>query len=255
MTKHNFGQAAIAALAAAALAGCASKPTPPPAPQPSAATTQAIQDAQMAINNTQEPCTGTGNAQSLLQEAHNAASMGNDARAQDLAQQAQQAVDDAVNNCYLDLAREQLSKAQGYTNLTDDQMQRLNQGEQAIQNGEGRRAYEVLSQLNAELAAASMTYDVRHGDTLWGIAGQSDVYGNSWEWPLIYKANSDKIQDADLIFPDQQFTIPSYPSQGAVNSAVEHAKNRGQWQVGQSEQSDEQYLQNAESDNDSRMFY
>ncbi|HET6654786.1 MAG TPA: LysM peptidoglycan-binding domain-containing protein [Gammaproteobacteria bacterium] len=255
MSKYSIGQVALAALAAAALAGCASKPTPPPTPQPSAATTQAIQDAQMAINNTQEPCTGTGNAQSLLQEARDAASSGDDARAQDLARQAQQAVDDAVNNCYLDLAREELSEAQGYSNLSDDQMQRLDQGQQAIDNSEGRRAYEILSQLNAELQAASMTYDVRHGDTLWGIAGQQNVYGNPWEWPLIYKANTDKIQDADLIFPDQQFTIPSYPSQDAVNSAVEHAKNRGQWQVGQPEQSDQDYLDSADSDDSGMMMY
>lgn len=251
MSHHPYRQLAIAALAAAALAGCASKPTPPPAPQPSSATTQALQDAQMAINNTQAPCTGTGNAADLLQQARDAASAGDDARAQDLARQAKQAVQDAVNNCYLDMAREQLAKAQGYSNLSDDQMQRLNQGEEAIQNNEGRRAYETLSQLNSELASASSNYDVKRGDTLWGIAGQSDIYGNPWEWPLIYKANSNKIQDADLIFPDQQFAIPSYPSKDAVNMAVQHAKNRGAWKVGQPEQSDQQYLQNANSDSGS----
>jgi nucleoid-associated protein YgaU len=242
---------AIAALAAIALAGCASKPTPPQNPQPSSETTQALKNAQMAINNSQAPCTDTGNANQLLQQARDAANSGNDAKAQDLAQQAQQAVKQAVNQCYLKLAREQLSKAQMYSNLTNDQSQRLSNGKQAINNEEGRRAYDILSQLVSELQSANMSYDVKRGDTLWGIASQQNVYNNPWEWPLIYKANANEINDPDLIFPDQTFSIPTYPQKNEANLAEHHAKNRGSWKVGQAEQSDEHYLQQAESNSSS----
>jgi nucleoid-associated protein YgaU len=250
MSNHPYRQLAIAILAAAALAGCASKPAPKK-PTQSAATKQAIQDAQAAIDNTQEPCTGTGNADQLLQQARDAASDGNDARAQDLAGQAKKAVKNAVNDCYLDLARQELSKAETYTNLSDDQQDRLDNGKDAIDNNEGRRAYEILSQLNSELSAANQSYDVERGDTLWGIADQSDVYGNAWEWPLIYKANSDKIKDADLIYPGQKFRISSHPTHDAVDLAEHHAKNRGSWKVGHAEQSDQNYLDKAESNSSS----
>jgi nucleoid-associated protein YgaU len=246
---------AVAVLAAAALAGCASKPKPPSNPQPSSSTTQAIKNAQMAINNTQRPCTDTGNANQLLQQARDAANSGNDAKAQDLAGQARQAVKQAVNQCYLQLAREQLSKAQTYSNLTDDQSRRLSNGKQAINNEEGRRAYDILSQLVSELKSANMSYDVKRGDTLWGIASQGDVYNNPWEWPLIYKANANEINDPDLIFPDQTFSIPTYPKKDEANLAEHHAKNRGSWKVGRSEQSDRNYLQKAQSNSGSGSNY
>lgn len=245
MSKLPYRQLAVLIIAAGFLAGCASKPTPPPTPQPSAATTQAIQDAQMALNNVRAPCTDTGNASQLLQEAQNAANAGNDARAQDLAAQAKQTAQSAVNECYLELARQELAKAKQFTNLNFDQTSRLNDGEQAIQNQEGRRAYDTLSALNAELSAANMSYTVIRGDSLWRIAGRQEVYNNPWEWPLIYKANSDKINDADLIFPDQQFTMPTNPTRDAVDAATMHAKNRGAWQIGPAESSDRDYLQSS----------
>lgn len=40
-------------------------------------------------------------------------------------------------------------------------------------------------------------------------------YNNAALWPLIYTANRDKIKDPDLIFPGQQFTIPSRNQAGA----------------------------------------
>lgn len=48
-------------------------------------------------------------------------------------------------------------------------------------------------------------YTVKRYDTLWGIAG--NVYKDSFQWPMIFKANRDQIQDPDLIYPKQVFVI------------------------------------------------
>ena len=81
-----------------------------------------------------------------------------------------------------------------------------------------------------------------HGDNLWNISGKQDIYGNPYEWPLIYKANRDKIKDADLIYPGQEFTIEHNASQADVDAAVQHAKTRGAWSLGKVEASDKAYL-------------
>jgi len=51
-------------------------------------------------------------------------------------------------------------------------------------------------------------YTVVRGDHLWGIAKKSEHYGNGFAWPMIYKANRDKIKNPDLIYPQQVFSIP-----------------------------------------------
>jgi uncharacterized protein YdcH (DUF465 family) len=51
-------------------------------------------------------------------------------------------------------------------------------------------------------------YTVVKGDHLWGIAKKPEHYGNGFAWPMIYKANRDKIKNPDLIYPKQVFSIP-----------------------------------------------
>ena len=52
------------------------------------------------------------------------------------------------------------------------------------------------------------TWKVYRGEFLWRIASYPEVYGNGAKWPLIYRANQDKIKDPDLIYPNQVFEIP-----------------------------------------------
>jgi nucleoid-associated protein YgaU len=85
-------------------------------------------------------------------------------------------------------------------------------------------------------------YEVQRGDHLWGIASQPRIYGNPYAWPLIYKANSAKIKDADLIHPGQNFDINRNASTGDLDAAVRHAKTRGAWKLGVTEESDKAYL-------------
>lgn len=87
---------------------------------------------------------------------------------------------------------------------------------------------------------SSTSYEVNQGDHLWGISGKS--YGNPYKWPLIYKANSDKIKDADLIYPGQVLDVDSNPSDADSSAAINHAKSRGSWSIGITESSDKAYL-------------
>ena len=84
-------------------------------------------------------------------------------------------------------------------------------------------------------------YLVVAGDNLWSIAGQDSIYANPYMWPLIFKANSGQIKDADLIFPGQYFYIPK--ARGAERAAaIEHARTRGAWTLGETEAADLDFL-------------
>ncbi len=86
-----------------------------------------------------------------------------------------------------------------------------------------------------------LSYTVVRGDTLWDIASYRVIYGNPYQWPLIYKANSHQIDDADLIEPEQVLMIPN-ASPSEIEAAIQHARTRGAWSLGVVEESDLAYL-------------
>lgn len=86
------------------------------------------------------------------------------------------------------------------------------------------------------------SYSVVRGDNLWNISGKDEVYADPYQWPLIYKTNRDKIKDADLIHPGQVLDIDQNASASEIDAAVNHAKTRGAWSLGDTEQSDRDFL-------------
>ena len=88
-------------------------------------------------------------------------------------------------------------------------------------------------------------YIVQSGDHLWGISGQAQVYGDSYQWPLLYKRNRDDIYDPDLIYPGQVLHIDREASEQQIQLAIDHAKSRGAWALGVIEKSDIEYLNKA----------
>ena len=88
-------------------------------------------------------------------------------------------------------------------------------------------------------------YWVQKGDHLWGISAKPAVYGDPYQWPLLYKRNRDEIYDPDLIYPGQVLQIERDLSQTQINIAVNHAKTRGAWVLGEIEATDIQYLRKA----------
>jgi nucleoid-associated protein YgaU len=243
--KNFLKQSAVLVLTAGLMAGCASnKPQPAAAPAPSqaqaAAATQAISDAQAVISGAQSPCTDTGNAADLLSQAQ-AAQATDAAKAQQLAGQAKQTASDTVNNCYGAKDKDLQAQVAGFNNLNADQQARLAQAQADMAAGNNKAAYDLLAALVAELQAAKMTYGVVRGDSLWRIAGKSDVYGNPYQWPLIYKANADKIKHADLIYPKQQFDVMKNPAKADADAAADYAKHRGAWRGHKADKKDKKY--------------
>lgn len=79
-------------------------------------------------------------------------------------------------------------------------------------------------------------------DNLWTIAANEQVYGNAELWPLLLCANKEQIVDADLIYAGQVLNVPQESSAEAVEAAITHANQRGEWELGEVEDSDLEYL-------------
>lgn len=86
------------------------------------------------------------------------------------------------------------------------------------------------------------SYTVAAGDHLWGISAQEKVYGNPYDWPILFSHNRAQIKDADLIYPGQVFAVPREFKPREVANAREHARTRGPWVLGAVEESDTAFL-------------
>lgn len=133
-----------------------------------------------------------------------------------------------------------------------------NKAKAQAENAQAQAEEENKKFLNANSDAAAMTaasasaaaagaggvssYSVVRGDNLWSISGKDDVYADPYQWPLIYKTNRNTIKDADLIYPGQVLDIDQNASASEIDAAINHAKTRGAWSVGDTEQSDRDYL-------------
>lgn len=58
----------------------------------------------------------------------------------------------------------------------------------------------------AKETAPRRTYKVQKGETLQKISRK--FYGTTKKWPLLYKANKDKLKSPDKVFPGQVLVIP-----------------------------------------------
>jgi len=119
--------------------------------------------------------------------------------------------------------------------------QKMAEEERYAANHEGSSAGSSSDDGSVKYGSATAEYTVVSGDSLWGISGKPSIYGNPYQWPLIYKANSDQIKDADLIYAGQVFSIPS-ATESQIEAAIMHAKTRGAWTVGEVEASDQDFL-------------
>ena len=76
-------------------------------------------------------------------------------------------------------------------------------GEPAVQLEEGESVLVVVEEVSF-----ADRHTVRKGECLWWIAQYKDIYDDPFQWPIIYDANRNQIEDPDLIYPGQIFSIP-----------------------------------------------
>ncbi len=245
MNKTVFGKQLVpVVLVLSLVAGCATAPKEPAVPDQEAEVTQAIDAAKAAIAKAKALDWIWRDTEKLLAQAEEAAAAAepDNEKAISLANKARSQAEMAVNQYYLEQAKVLYAEASQVHGLDGNQQNTLTDAAKAIQNAEGRKAYDLLTPLLAEIRAASIRYEVVRGDSLWAISGKPETYNNPYQWPLIYKANRDQIKDADLIHPGQVFSVDRNPSAAEVEMAVDHARNRGAWSIGVVEESDRRYL-------------
>jgi len=235
------------------LAGCAS--TPKGDPQ---AAEQAIAEAKAANNDAVAGGWANDEAANLLKQAEEAYDKKDYTSATDLANKSKQYT--AASKAIFDAKAAKTQAGDAW----EDKDNLIGQAEEALAAGDTAKAIQLANQARqlaeealrqAEAAKASTEtkteetatggagdYTVIRGDSLWRISGKSDIYGNPYQWPLIYKANRSKIKDADLIYPGQLLTIDRNASDADIKAAVRHAKTRGAWSLGVVEDSDRAYL-------------
>jgi nucleoid-associated protein YgaU len=102
--------------------------------------------------------------------------------------------------------------------------------------------FKPTTELNGSSSNGLTSYSVKGGDNLWAISSMDNIYADPFKWPLIYKANSSKISDPDLIYPGQVFDINQNALSEETEAAISHARNRGAWSIGAIESSDRNYL-------------
>ncbi len=207
--------AAIAVLSTGLIAGCASEKQPEPTTEatqagPSAAAKNAIYTAKLKLARAQKLGYEWRDTAKIIKAAEKAAAAGDNDKAIALAKKASKQSDDAIAQYH-------------------SETKRYNERFGSVTGGTG------------PVSVTAAEYTVVKGDNLWDISGKDTIYGNPYQWPLIYKANADQIKDADLIFPGQVFEIPN-ASASEIDAAIQHAKTRGAWSIGVVEESDKQYL-------------
>lgn len=101
----------------------------------------------------------------------------------------------------------------------------------------GKDCFEREDYIPLQVKNEEKSYRVKTGDTLWGIA--HDFYGNGNRWPVLKKANAEQVQNENLIFPEEELSIPDYRfirkqtfSRGGFSSSACSYDAPGDWVVG-----------------------
>jgi nucleoid-associated protein YgaU len=111
--------------------------------------------------------------------------------------------------------------------LAEERERLAKEKEEALAEERKRCEERLLAKTPAPIAPAAPPeefYDVRGGDCLWNIA--KTAYGDPFQWPVIFKANRDKIHNPNLIYPKQRLKVPRDVTQDEIKRAIEEASKK-----------------------------
>ena len=126
------------------------------------------------------------------------------------------------------LAQVELKKAQDRIGLSDAQVAQLQQAQDKLAAGDSGTAFLLLQALNEQLQSETRSYVVQDGESLWHVAGQQEVYGNSYLWPLVWQANKNKVKQPYQLYKGLRLTIPAHPTVQEVAEALAESKANGE---------------------------
>jgi nucleoid-associated protein YgaU len=267
MKKHI--KIIMLAIGVALLMACETTPEKVEAPKPpvtAADAASAIMAADVAIGKAKKRKNLWRDTTKILDKADNAMAADDYREARDLANKAREQAEVAVIQSYREDALFLVTtlRKEYMDQMVTDQKMRLISAEAALNEDRVQDAYETASLLMAELQAQMdsvddipviaevepepvpeakiSSYTVSSNDSLWDIAAKAEVYGNADMWPLLWKANKDKIKLPDTIEMGVKLVIDRDASPESVAAAIKHSKLRGAESLGPVDAFDQQYL-------------
>jgi len=121
-------------------------------------------------------------------------------------------------------AQAELKEAQNRIGLSDEQLQQLQAAQDRIAKGDNGGAFLILESLNAQLQSETRSYVVQDNESMWHVAGQPEVYGNSYLWPLVWQANRDRVKKPSQLRRGLKLIIPAHPTAQEVAEALAYSK-------------------------------
>ena len=90
----------------------------------------------------------------------------------------------------------------------------------------------TLSTQVAHFEALPKEWTIKPGECLWIISGYEDIYADPVKWPRIYRANGDRVEDPEWIYPDTVLVIPRHwPRQHQVSLDESLSLIASYWEV------------------------
>jgi len=177
-------------------------------------------------------------ANTKLQQAREAVDAGDAALARKLAGEAGTRVRAALDEYYAGMAQQRIAllRDEYSGKMSSTQRMRLDSAEAALKAGKPEVALMLVNELVGEIAPGAafkspLTSDgkvsqmtVREGDTLSAIAERPEVYGNANLWPLLLRANRDKLLRVDKVPVGVELVIPRNASPEEIKEALALAR-------------------------------